>query len=159
MIQKFVDILKEVFWLKPKKSSTPKKKTVTKKAAKKKTARKTVKKTAVKSTPVKKLVVKKPAKVKEKKPVKSDIPEGMVEVAVITHYFDRIKVAVAGMTKGTILIGDKVTIVGMNKKFTQKVWSMQMDNQDIKIAKKGDEIGFKVDKPVAIGDVVYSRPK
>ena len=83
------------------------------------------------------------------------IDPSLAEVGVITHYFDRIKVCVVKVTQGTILIGDKLTIVGRKTKFVQKVWSMQIESEDVKVAKSGQLIGLKVDKVVAVGDKVY----
>jgi putative protease len=59
------------------------------------------------------------------------------------------------VTKGTVLIGDKLTIIGPKTKLAQKVWSMQIESVDVKVAKKGQLIGLKVDKIVAVGDKVY----
>ena len=59
------------------------------------------------------------------------------------------------LTQGTVLIGDKLTIHGPKTKFVQKVWSMQIESEDVKVAKKGQLIGIKVDKLVAVGDKVY----
>ena len=73
----------------------------------------------------------------------------------ITHYFDRIKVAVLKINQGTVLIGDRLTIISGKTKFVQKVWSMQIESLDVKVAKKGQLIGIKVDKPVVPGDIVY----
>jgi hypothetical protein len=126
MLRKFVDVLKEVFWIKP-----------SRKKALKPARRKTGKKSAVK----KKIVKKTPIKKKK--------------VGDITHYFDRIKVCVVKVTKGSVLIGDKLTIIGPKTKFVQKVWSMQIESLDVKVAKKGQLIGLKVDKLVAVGDKVY----
>ena len=82
------------------------------------------------------------------------IDPSLVQVGVITHYFDRIKVCVVKLTQGTVLIGDKLTILGPKTKFVQKVWSMQIESEDVKVAKKGQLIGLKVDKIVAVGDKV-----
>ena len=83
------------------------------------------------------------------------IDSSLAEVGVITHYFGRIKVCVVQLTQGSILIGDKLTIIGNKTKFIQKVWSMQIESEDVKVAKKGQLIGLKVDKIAAVGDKVY----
>jgi len=152
MFRKIVDILKEIFWIKPsRKKSKP--------------ARQSVKKTAVKKKIVKKapkdLVKPKPkAEAKPKVSAKpraaaKTIDPSLVELGEITHYFERIKVCVVKLTQGTVLIGDKLTIIGPKTKFIQKVWSMQIESEDVKVAKKGQLIGLKVDKLVAVGDKVY----
>ena len=140
MIRKIVDVLKEVFWIKP---SRKKRKPVQRKPvpATKNRGR------LPKKTP-------KPSAQPKLKPVKI-IDPSLTEVGVITHYFGRIKVCVVQLTQGSILIGDKLTIVGNKTKFIQKVWSMQIESEDVKVAKKGQLIGLKVDKIVVAGDKVY----
>ena len=142
MIRKIVDVLKEVFWIK-----TSRKK---RKPARRKEARKAVVRAKGVSASGKKKAIPKTIKA-------TNIPvdPSLVQVGVITHYFDRIKVCVVKLTQGTVLIGDKLTIVGNKTKFVQKVWSMQIESEDVKVAKKGQLIGLKVDKLVAVGDKVY----
>lgn len=136
MFRKIVDVLKEVFWIKTSRKRH--------KPARRKEARKAV----VKKTP------KSSAKQPTKSVVKTMDPS-LTEMGVITHYFDRIKVCVVKLTQGTILIGDKLIIQGNKTKFVQKVWSMQIESEDVKVARKGQLIGLKVDKIVAVGDKVY----
>jgi len=131
MLQKLTDVLREVFWIKPiaKKNSPD----YRGKRGKKKVAKKSAK----------------PAK----KPL---LDPDLARVGEITHYFDRIKVAVVKITSGTILIGDRLTVVpAKGSGFVQKIWSMQVESKDVKVARKGQLIGIKVDKPVAAGDMVY----
>ncbi len=162
ILKELSDVLKEVFWIK----TSPKRKSSSRSKV---TVRKTVKKISKVSKPAK--LNKKPVekKVKGVIPAKAGIQRvqsldarlkrlGMTDknkVGEITHYFDRINVCVVKITQGSILIGDKLTIVGLKSKFVQKVWSMQVESQDVKVAKKGQLIGVKVDKPVAVGDIVY----
>ena len=138
MIRKIVDVLKEVFWIKPSRKKH--------KPARRKTVKKS-KVSAAKQTA-------RPAK-GGTKPVIKPIDSSLAEVGVITHYFGRIKVCVVQLTQGSILIGDKLTIIGNKTKFIQKVWSMQIESEDVKVAKKGQLIGLKVDKIAAVGDKVY----
>ena len=159
MFSKIVDVLKEVFWIKPspKKRKTSRRKPVKKSPAKKKIAKKPLKSAALtkaKIAVVKKTVKPNPALAKTK--VKTiSIDPSLVEVGEITHYFERIKVCVVKLNQGTVLIGDKLSIIGPKTKFVQKVWSMQIESEDVKVAKKGQLIGIKVDKLVAPGDKVY----
>lgn len=75
-------------------------------------------------------------------------------VGKVTHYFDKIGVAVIKVL-ATIKIGDKIKITGHDKEFTQVVDSMQVEHENIEEAKKGDDVGMKVDQPVKKGDKVY----
>ena len=153
MFHKIVDILKEVFWIKPSpKKKKPRRKTVSAK-------RKSV--SHKKKIPVKKQSPQQPVLKKSLRPavkVVKVIDPSLIQTGVITHYFDRIKVCVVKLTQGTVLIGDKLTILGPKTKFVQKVWSLQIESQDVKVAKKGQLIGLKVDKIVAVGDKVF-KPK
>lgn len=75
-------------------------------------------------------------------------------VGKITHYFDRIGVAVVEVLS-PIKIGDQIKIVGHNQEFTQEVQSMQIEHNQITEAEKGQTIGLKVNQPVKEGDQIY----
>jgi translation initiation factor IF-2 len=150
MFRKIVDVLKEVFWIKP---SRKRSKLPLEKKAKKAVVKKTVK---PKPKAPAKVIAKASVTAKTSpKPTLKEIDPSLVQVGTITHYFERIKVCVVKLTQGTVLIGDKLTIVGPKTKFIQKLWSMQIESEDVKVAKKGQLIGLKVDKIAAVGDKVY----
>ena len=77
-----------------------------------------------------------------------------VKVGNITHYFDRIGVAVVEVST-PIKVGDKLKIAGHDQEFEQEISSMQVEHENVKTAKKGDSVGMKVDQPVKKGDEVY----
>jgi putative protease len=52
-------------------------------------------------------------------------------------------------------VGDKLKIVGRGEEFEQEIASMQIEHESIEKAKKGDDVGMKVDQPVKKGDQVY----
>lgn len=67
-------------------------------------------------------------------------------MGTVTHYYDKIGVAVVKLTKGDLKVGDKVKLVDKNgEEFTQEISSMQIEHASIDIAKSGDEFGLKVD--------------
>ena len=76
-----------------------------------------------------------------------------VKLGTITHYYDKIGVAVVKVVK-PIKVGDTVKISGPGREFTQTVTSMQQDHKELNKAKKGDDIGLKVDKEVKPKDEV-----
>ncbi len=78
-----------------------------------------------------------------------------VLVGKITHYFDKIGVAVVEITDNTLKVGDKIKIKGHDKEFEQEVSSMQVEHQNVEQAAKGEAVGLKVDQPVKEGDEVY----
>jgi len=76
-------------------------------------------------------------------------------IGKVVHYFDKIKVAVVKLS-GALKQGDKIRIAGGEATdFTQEVSSMQVEHQEIKKAKKGDEVGLKVKEKVRDGYQVY----
>lgn len=76
------------------------------------------------------------------------------KVAKIIHYYDKIGVAVFQVS-APIKVGDKLKIKGHDSEFEQIVSSMQIEHQNISEAKKGDNIGIKVDQPVKEGNEVF----
>ena len=79
------------------------------------------------------------------------------QIGKITHFFDKISVAVIELTAG-LKVGETIHIVGGQRDFTQTVDSMQVEHQSILKAKKGDQVGLKVGQPVKEGDKVYKVP-
>lgn len=77
-----------------------------------------------------------------------------LKVGVVTHYFDKIGVAVVEFI-GSLSVGDQIKISGNNKELAMTVNSMQVEHQQIQDAKKGDTVGMKVDQEVTEGDEVY----
>lgn len=75
-------------------------------------------------------------------------------IGKVTHFFDKIKVAVVKLA-APLKVGDKIKIEGRGQKFEQTVSSMQIEHEQLKTAKKGQEVGMKVAKPVKEGDLVY----
>lgn len=75
-------------------------------------------------------------------------------IGKIIHYFPHVKVAVVKL-KSNIKVGDNIKLKKGEDEFEQKVKSMQVDHENIKSAKKGKEIGLKVNKKVKEGWEVY----
>ncbi|MFC1726965.1 hypothetical protein ACFL0Y_00410 [Patescibacteria group bacterium] len=76
------------------------------------------------------------------------------KIGTITHYFDRIGVAVINVL-APIKVGDKIKVVGGGNEFEQKIESMQVEHENIDKAKKGDDVGMKVDQEAGKGDEVF----
>jgi len=81
------------------------------------------------------------------------------KVGVVTHYFDKIQVAIVKFEAG-FKPGGELVFRGVRGEshepfeLTQKITSMQKDHAKVAEAKKGDELGLKVDKAVKEGDEV-----
>lgn len=77
-------------------------------------------------------------------------------IGKITHYFDKIGVAVIEL-KGTLKVGDKIEIDNKGENFSQAITSMQIENETVKAAKKGQAIGVKISQPVKQNALVYIK--
>lgn len=76
------------------------------------------------------------------------------QVGEVTHYFDKIKVCVIRIDRGILKKGDRLVIAGNKGSLTQLINSMQIENADVSVARKGQLIGLKVAKEVYVGDSV-----
>jgi len=75
-------------------------------------------------------------------------------IGKITHFFPKIGVAVLSLT-APLKVGEKIEIGGKSEPFQMTVTSMQVEHKNIPAAKKGDDVGMKVDKPCREGDQVF----
>jgi|YelNatPaOPRAMG01_1025707.scaffolds.fasta_scaffold13703_10 putative protease len=93
---------------------------------------------------------------KKTKPAESEKKELAEKklVGTITHFFDKISVAVVELC-ADLKEGDKIAIEGPQTAFEQVVKSMQIEHAPVKLAKKGQSIGLKVEQPVRVKDQVF----
>ncbi len=78
-----------------------------------------------------------------------------MKVGTVTHYYDKIGVAIVKADKA-IKVGDKLRFGEEEKGFIQEASSMQFDHKPVEGAKKGQEVGIKVDQKVRQGTPVFS---
>jgi len=76
------------------------------------------------------------------------------QVGKVTHYFDRIGVAVLGLTD-TLRVGDTVHFLGHSTDFKQEVTSLQIEHQNVSEAKPGQDVALKVIQKVHPNDAVF----
>ena len=77
-----------------------------------------------------------------------------IRVGKVTHFYDRISVAVVELTDD-INVGETIRIHGRTTNITQRVGSMEIEHQKIQSAGQGAEVAIKVIEPVREGDVIY----
>jgi len=75
-------------------------------------------------------------------------------VGVVTHYFNRIGVAVIRLDE-ELFLDDWILIEGPYTQFEQQVESMQIEHQQIEKGMPGEEIALKVLEPVRSGDELF----
>ena len=76
------------------------------------------------------------------------------EIGGVSSFFSHVGVAAIKLV-GKLKVGDRIHIKGHTTDFEQLVDSMQIDRKDVKEAKKGDEIGIKVNDRVRPNDKVF----
>jgi len=75
-------------------------------------------------------------------------------IGTVTHYFDRIGVAVV-LLENELFIDDWILFYGPNTDLEQQVLSMQINHQPVDQGLPGEEIAVQVDDVVRAGDEVY----
>ena len=79
----------------------------------------------------------------------------MFKVGRVTHYYDKIGVAIVELD-GTLTVGDKVKFTrGGEDLFEQAVDSIQVEHEKKDSAGKGDVIGLKTNEAVKEGSEVF----
>lgn len=76
-------------------------------------------------------------------------------IGKVSHYFDKIGVAVIELA-APLKIGETIRIAGgTDTDFEQKVASMEVEHKKIARGKKGDSVGIKLKEKVRQGYKVY----
>jgi len=76
------------------------------------------------------------------------------EIGKITHWYDKINVAVIKLTGG-IKKGDKIKIKKGTEETEATVESLQIDRVDVEKGKKNDEVAIKLSQKAKEGSTVY----
>ncbi|OGF61937.1 hypothetical protein A2926_00435 [Candidatus Giovannonibacteria bacterium RIFCSPLOWO2_01_FULL_44_40] len=76
------------------------------------------------------------------------------EVGKITHWYDKIGVAVLDLS-ATLKAGDRVKVKKGEEEFEETISSMQVDHKEVSSAKKGDEVAVKLSQKAKEGAVIY----
>jgi putative protease len=77
------------------------------------------------------------------------------QVGVVVNFYAKLSVAAVKVTSGSIKKGDLLKYKGYTTDFTEKVGSMEINNQPVEEAQVGDLVGLKVKKRVREKDKVY----
>ncbi len=75
-------------------------------------------------------------------------------IGQVTHYYGKIGVAIIELEQ-PLKVGNTIAIIGSTTDLEQEVKSMQVEHNNIDIARKGDFVGLKVKDKVRQGDTVY----
>ncbi len=76
------------------------------------------------------------------------------KIGEVTHYFNDIDVGIIKL-QDKLEAGDRIRIKGSTTDFEQDVESMEIDQEKVQEAGKGESIGLKVKERVREDDEVY----
>jgi hypothetical protein len=74
-------------------------------------------------------------------------------IGKVTHYFDRISVAVLELTE-KLQVGDTLRFLGHSTDFKQAVDSLQIEHKNVTEAKPDQDVALKVSQKVHPNDAV-----
>ncbi len=78
------------------------------------------------------------------------------KIGEVTHYYDKIGVAVVKLTASGLKKGDPIKFVATDgSEFTQIADSMQLEHKEVPTVKKGVQFGLKTDKPVKPKTLIF----
>ncbi len=78
-----------------------------------------------------------------------------VQIGKITHFYDKVGVAVVSVMNQKLKVGDMIKVSGHDKEFNQKVDSLQVEHKQVDEVSPGETCGLKVDQAVKAGDVLF----
>lgn len=78
-----------------------------------------------------------------------------IKIAKVSHYYDKLGVAVVTVMKQPLKVGDTVKVSGHDNEFNQKITSLQVEHKQVTEVAPGETAGLKVDKPVKEGDELF----
>lgn len=76
------------------------------------------------------------------------------KIGEVIHFYEKIQVAIIKLS-ASLKVGDAIKFKHAGSEFTQTVESMELEHKKIDSAKKGAEVGLKVDQPVKENTAVY----
>lgn len=77
-----------------------------------------------------------------------------VKIGKVTHYYNRIGVAVVQLKRG-LAVGERILVLGKTTEFTQVVNSMEIEHRKVQSVPGGTEVAVQVAEPARRGDSVY----
>jgi hypothetical protein len=78
-----------------------------------------------------------------------------IEIGKVVNYFSKPGVVAIQIAQDVLRVGDTIHVKGHTSDFTQKIDSMQVDNQPVPEAAAGQLIGLQVKDHAREHDLVY----
>ena len=77
------------------------------------------------------------------------------KIGDVAHFYAKVGVAGIEITDGELRVGDKIRVKGHTSDFTQTVGSIQIEHDEVEVAKPGDSVGVKVGERAREHDQVF----
>ena len=77
------------------------------------------------------------------------------KIGDVVHYFGHIGVAGVKITDGELEVGDTIHVKGHTSDFTQEVESIELEHEQVEVAKPGDDVGVRVAEMAREHDEVF----
>lgn len=75
-------------------------------------------------------------------------------IGKITHWYDKISVAVVKLNK-ELQVGDKIKIQHGGQEFEETITSMELDHKPVKSGKKGQEVAIKLSQKAGESSAIF----
>ena len=82
-----------------------------------------------------------------------------IQIGRVTHYYDKIGVAVVEVYNQPLNVGDRVKVSGHDKEFIMDITSLQVEHDKVVSVGVGETCGVKIDTAVKPGDILYLQTK
>ena len=82
-----------------------------------------------------------------------------IQIARVSHFYDKVHVAVIEIISQPLSIGDLIRIRGDQTDFSQMVSSLQIENTKVQRVAAGEVCALGVSHPVQVGDMIYLQSK
>ena len=77
------------------------------------------------------------------------------KIGTVTHYYGKLGVAAIQLDDGELRPGDRIHVIGHTTDAEMTVGSIELEHHTIDRARKGQNVGIKVDERVREHDEVY----
>ncbi len=77
------------------------------------------------------------------------------KIGTVIHYFGHLNVATVDITDGELRTGDMIHFKGHSTDFQQTVESIQIEHEQVNVAKPGNSVGIQVVEKAREHDEVY----
>ncbi|MEE8508402.1 MAG: EF-Tu/IF-2/RF-3 family GTPase [Myxococcota bacterium] len=75
-------------------------------------------------------------------------------MGVVTHYYGHVNAGIIRIESGELRVGDTIHIRGTTTDFYQRISQMELEHQNVAVARVGQVVGIQLSQRVREGDEV-----